>query len=154
MNDKIINLKKKKKKYDIVFSASVFDLFHHAHKELLEMMRAEGEKVIIFLHDDLSTYKNKGKFPVQSFEHRADNLYKTGLVDYVFKVENQDPSNNFISFIENVKPKTMLFMRGDDKWNGGEAPGLETIRDYHIPIKYKKYTKGISSSKIRDSLNK
>ena len=155
MNDLTINLKgiaySRKHKYHFAVTCGVFDLFHKGHKDLLELLALKGKKTIIFLHDDLSTYKNKDKFPVQNFKQRSENLYQTGLVDYIFKVEAPDPSEKFEFFLEKASDKKIIYVRGND-WK--DAPGLEVFRDYRIKILYKKYTKGISSSKLRDKLNK
>ena len=44
-------------------------------------------------------------------------------------------------------------MRGDDIWPGGEVPGLKFLKNKGIKIKFIPYTKGISSTKLRDKLN-
>ncbi len=106
---------------------------------------------VIFLHDDKSTFLNKGKFPVQSFDHRRRNLLSTGLVDYVIKVNSTTPADNFLYFIKNVNTKKIVYVRGDDMQI---YPGRQVIEDFKIKTIFKKYTAGVSSTKLRDELNK
>lgn len=137
-------------KKTIVFTCGVFDLFHNGHKELLELMRSLGDKVYIFLHDDRSTYENKNKFPVQSFEHRYDNLKETYLVNNIYKVAYPNPVNYFKSFVKIYGLKhNLIYVRGDD-WK--DAPGLDYLKEAGIKIIFKKYTQGISSTKLRSEL--
>ncbi len=140
--------------YDFAFCAAVFDMLHAGHINLLEQMRMAAYKTIIFLHDDLSTFKNKNKFPVQSFEHRKRNLLDSGLVDEVFKVNDPDPSKIFEEWTGQGKKnvdKRYIYMRGDD-WK--DFPGREVIEEREIPIVFVPYTKGISSTKLRDEISK
>ena len=135
----------------IIFGAGIFDLFHSAHRELLEMMRKEGDKTVIILHDDVSCYRVKDKFPVQDLEHRARNLRTTGLVNEIVYTYNTDPANEFEKVIKKYEGKnTLLYMRGDD-WTT-DFLGRHMLDKYKVPIKFKEYTKNISSSKLRDEL--
>jgi glycerol-3-phosphate cytidylyltransferase len=143
LNDKI-------KKYDIAFTAGVFDLFHFGHKKLLEMMKSKADYTIVFLHDDFSTYQNKNKFPVQNFRQRMENLEMTGLVDGICEVKESNPGKMFKTFLK-VYGKNVIYVRGND-WKN--APGLDVIKNAGVKIHFKKYTAGISSTKLRDKLSK
>ena len=110
-------------------------------------MRKSGDKVIMIIHDDLSCYKIKGKFPIQSVEHRKRNILLTGLVDKVLITKSTDPADQFQKVIS--KYKDILFIRGDDN---KDFPGKWLLDKHNIPIKFVKYTKGVSSSKIREYL--
>jgi cytidyltransferase-like protein len=144
----------------IVITCGVFDLIHEGHLELLEEMKNRYESInvcnsfveykpVIFLHDDFSTFQNKNKFPVQSFELRKRNLESLGFV--VIKVDKKNPKKEFSRFFKAFSFYSFLYIRGDDWF---EFPGVSVIRKYEIPILYKKYTKGISSTILRENLIK
>lgn len=110
-------------------------------------MMQNADEVIVFLHDDKSTYENKDKFPVQTYEHRRQNLLNTGLVDKVELVDTQDPSSQFKWFLRNEKD--VVYYRGDD-WE--DFPGKRVLEERGVPIVFKPYSEGISSTKLRDEL--
>ncbi len=131
----------------VVLTAAVMDLLHEGHQKLLRQMRKAGDKVVVVLHDDRSVFLIKGKVPVQSIEQRAKNLKITGLADQVLITKSVDPADQFVKVIR--KHKDIIFMRADDNKN---FPGKWIIDGYDIPIKYVKYTKGVSSTKLRKKL--
>jgi len=131
----------------LVFTCGVFDLFHAGHKELLENMQEVGDRVVVLLHDDKSTYANKERFPVQDYEHRRRNLLATGLVDDILMVDEADPSDSFKWFLH--KKDNVIFMRGDD-WQ--DFPGKQVLEERKVEIRLKKYKEDISSTKLRSEL--
>ena len=145
---------KKDKSAKIGLTAAVFDILHKGHFELLEEINKVCDYVIVVLHDDYSTFLNKNKFPIQSLDHRLNNLMLTGLVDEIIPTFKKNPVNEFKKVLKEYEGNEFIFMRGDDVWNGGKAPGVDYLEAHNIPIIYKKYTKGISSSLIRENLTK
>lgn len=147
--------KNKDKKVKIVFTIGVFDCLHQGHVKLFQNMRKHGEAVFALVHDDLSTFKNKGLFPIQDYNLREKNLLSSGLVDGVFPVNSADPANVIMKFISAVNHSAaqaygvtpeITFVRGDD-WR--DFPGKKTVEFLGIPIVYHKYTKKISTTKRR-----
>jgi len=138
------------KKYDVAIVACIMDMTHAGHIELLKLMKEKANKVWLFLHDDKSAYILKNKFPIQSLKHRKNNLFLTGLVDEIIDVYYTDPAPMFEIVILNNPNTKFIYVRGDDTL---EWPGKEIIKKYNIPIFYKKYTDGVSSTKLRDELN-
>ena len=139
------------KKYDVAIVACIMDMTHAGHIELLKLMRKMAKETWLFLHDDKSAYLLKNKFPVQSFEHRRKNLMSIGLVDSVIKVYDVDPGGYFEFELKNSPEKSFVYVLGDDT---EEWPGKKVIEKYKVPIIYKKYTEGVSSTKLRGKLNK
>ena len=139
-------------KYDIVLTIGCFDMLHHGHVQLLREMRNIGARVDVIVHDDISMFKNKGKFPVQYIRQRERNLKSIGIVDYVLETKDKDPSSTLNTYldIKKHKGKKIAFMRGND-WE--DFPGKDILEKYNIPIIYKEYTKGISSTKLRDEIS-
>jgi glycerol-3-phosphate cytidylyltransferase len=135
----------------VVFTAAVMDLCHIGHINLLKKMRERASKgiVIVVLHSDQSCFRIKGKFPIQSLEHRTKNLLSTGLVDTVIHTYETEPVNEFRTIILKHGQSELLFMRGDDNKN---FPAKQVIDTYEIPIEYIPYTKGVSSSSLREEL--
>jgi len=123
------------------------DLCHEGHLNLLKEMRKRGDKVVVVLHDDKSCFKIKGKIPLQSLKRRIENLKITGLVDKVLTTKDIDPCYIFYKVIN--KYDDVVFLRADDN---KDFPGKWIIDKYNIDIKYIKYTKGVSSTKIKKHL--
>lgn len=134
----------------IVFCAGIWDMLHSGHRDLLKRMREEAGygKVIAVIHSDESCYSIKQKFPVQDLKHRKRNLKRCGYVDKVLVTKEDDPYKCFQKIIN--MPGEHLYLRGDDV--KGEFPGRWFLEGRGVPIEFKPYTKGVSSSKIRDSL--
>lgn len=134
----------------IVFLAAIMDLLHKGHLNLLREMRKEGDKTIVILHDDLSCYQIKDKFPVQTLEHRKRNLKLTGLADEIMVCKSTDPHKEFLKVIKKYGKHELLYMRGDDLKK--DFPGQWLLEKHKVKIKFIGYTKGISSSKLIDLL--
>lgn len=131
-----------------VLNAGIYDLCHEGHLNLLRAMRKEADKLIIVIHDDISTFEIKDKIPVQTLEHRIRNLQITGLPDEIIPCYHTDPA---FEFERVIKQRTNLtYMRGDDLV--GEFPGKWMLDKYNIPIKYLPYTAGISSTQLKKQL--
>ena len=133
----------------IVISASILDLCHAGHLNLLREMRKSGDKSIMVLHDDYSCYKIKDKFPIWDLKRRIKVLKMTGLVDEIYIAKNPSPANQFKKIIKKYWGNDLIFIRGNDNLN---FPGKEVIDEYKIPIKFVEYTKGVSSTEIKELL--
>lgn len=114
-------------------------------------MSEKAKSLYIILHDDWSTFHNKGRVTIQTLEHRKKNI--TQALNFIGSqhtiVECFAPTpNQEIAHIINLEP-SMIYMRGDD-WK--DFPGKEALIANNIPIEYVSYTKKISTTKIRESL--
>ena len=127
-------------------------MLHEGHVNLLREMRRIGARVDVIVHNDVSIFQNKGKFPVQYIEHRKRNLRKSKLVNYVFETKEKDPSREIETYldIKTHNNKKIAYMRGND-WQ--DFPGKKILEKYNIPIIYIDYTKGVSSTKLRDEIS-
>ena len=134
----------------LVFTASVMDLLHEGHINLLKKMKAEGDLVLVVLHDGFTTFENKRKLPIENLEKRTRNLIDTGLVDIIRYTFEKEPVKAFKKIIKDYGDKfELLFMRGND-WL--EYPAKSILDKNNIPVKIIEYTKEISSSKLRNEL--
>jgi glycerol-3-phosphate cytidylyltransferase len=131
----------------VAFTASIMDMCHDGHINLLKEMRKRGDYVVVVIHSDEACFRIKNKFPIQSTQHRKKNILSTGLVDKVYVTKSIDPADKFAKILR--KHKNRVFVRGDDNMNppGKWLLDLQGVEQVYIP-----YTKGISSSKLRDGL--
>lgn len=156
--------KPKRKLPFAVLTVGCFDMLHEGHVNLLRKMEeaSEGEKfraynVFIIIHDDLSIFENKGRFPVQDHVQRSENLRKLGYqkITYCY---NADPTTELMILLTELRRmkeageiEGIIYMRGDD-W--GDFPGKKYLDQEGIEIRFIKYTKGVSSTQRHDELNK
>lgn len=135
----------------IILNAGIYDLCHRGHIELLKKMRAAGDKVVVVIHDDQSAYDIKGKIPIQSIKQRCRNLFITKLVDEIYVTTKTDPGLIFEEVIHAYKDDTVVYMRGDDLL---DFPGKWMLDRCGIKIDFVEYTKGVSSTAIKEELLK
>lgn len=135
----------------VVLTAAIMDLCHRGHLNLLKRMRelADDGQVIVILHDDQSCFDIKGRFPIQSLEHRMNNVLRTRLVDSVMFTRSMNPAKEFEKVIKKHGAENIVFMRGNDNEN---YPGKDVIDSHNINSVFIPYTKGVSSSIIREEL--
>jgi cytidyltransferase-like protein len=140
------------KPYDVAITCGVFDMLHQGHAELFAKMREMAGMVVVIVHDDLSTWKNKGKMPVQSCSHRMSNISRLYVADMLYAVEDADPGkriDGIVDVLNMTGTKRMVYVRGDD-WK--DFPGRDMVERLGIDIEFKPYTKGISSTQRRSEL--
>lgn len=139
----------------LVFTAAVMDLCHEGHINLMREMRQEAGrdgKVLVILHDDKSIYETKGKIPIQSLAQRIENIRIVGLVDEILTSSNyRHLARTFEYVIHEYWNYDKVFMRGDD-WE--QFPARATLKTWNIPIKFIPYTKGVSSTLLREEIRR
>lgn len=134
----------------LCFTAGVMDMLHEGHLNVLAQMKLRGDVTAVVLHDGFTTFKNKSKLPVEPIEKRVRNLIDCGLVDIIRITYEEEPVKEFQGIINRYKNLfNLIFMRGDD-WK--DFPGRNIIEASGIPIEFISYTKGISSSLLREVL--
>jgi glycerol-3-phosphate cytidylyltransferase len=134
----------------LVFTCGVFDLFHEGHQNLLKEMSKRGDLTLAVVHDGFTTFTNKKKLPIEDLSKRTRNLIDSGMVDIIMHTYEKEPHRTFETVINRYGNKfDLLFVRGDD-WKS--FPGIETLQANLIPIEYIPYTKGVSSTKLRNEL--
>lgn len=125
------------------------DVLHDGHVELLRLMRAEADVVVVILHDDRSCWQLKGKVPIQSVRQRVRSVRVTGLADRVWVTQSTDPTDVFARVARTFRGE-LTYYRGDDLTDG--FPGHWWLQSHRIPVRFKPYSQGVSSSAIRDGL--
>jgi D-beta-D-heptose 7-phosphate kinase / D-beta-D-heptose 1-phosphate adenosyltransferase len=144
---------KEHKQYGLAITIGVFDMLHAGHINLFRQMKARADRILVLVHDDSSTFENKSKFPVQEVQHRVRNIYQTKLADYVMIVYQADPSEKMKEILKHPEfvSRTLVYVRGDD-WQ--DFPARKVIEGAKIPIEFVEYTKGVSSTQLRDEISK
>ena len=131
----------------IGYTTGVYDLFHVGHLNLFKNAKGMCDKLIVGVTvDELVSYK--GKKALIPFEDRIELVRSCKLVDAAV------PQYNMDKLTACKKLGAQILFVGDDwygteKWQNYE----QEFSNYGIKIIYFPYTKGISSTKIREALN-
>jgi glycerol-3-phosphate cytidylyltransferase len=130
----------------IGYTSGVYDLFHIGHLNLLKNAKGMCDKLIVGVTtDDLSLYK--GKTPMIPFEERLEIVRNIKFVDAVVPQESMDK----LSMCKKLKAN-ILFV-GDDWYNTPKWKHIENdLAEIGVSVVYFPYTKGISSTKIGQTL--
>ena len=135
--------------YGVALTVGVFDMLHEGHVNLLQKMHRCATNVHAIVHDDYSTFLNKGRFPVQSLDVRRANLKH--FVERERVSFDPDPSKAIADEIARARwsGATVVYVRGDD-WL--DFPGKQVVIEAGVPLEFIPYTQGISSTERRDEL--
>ena len=130
----------------IGYTAGVYDLFHIGHLNLLKNAKGMCDKLVVGVTvDELVSYKNKKAFI--PYEERIEMVRSCRYVDAVVPQDNMDK----LSMCKKLGA-SYLFV-GDDWYGTEEWKSYEKeFSENNIKIIYFPYTKGISSTKIRNIL--
>ena len=132
----------------IGYTAGVYDLFHVGHLNLLKNAKGMCDKLIVGVStDDVVSYK--GKKALIPFEDRLEIVRSIKYVDAVVPQYDMDKLTMCKKLCADI-----LFV-GDDwyqtpKWEDYE----QEFAKEKIQIVYFPYTKGVSSTRIREALLK
>ena len=130
----------------IGYTAGVFDLFHIGHLNLLKNAKGMCDKLVVGVSvDELVAYK--GKCALIPFEDRIEIIRACKYVDAAIPQYDMDK----LSACKKLGA-TMLFV-GDDWYATKQWQQYEKdFEDDGIEIVYFPYTKGVSSTKITETL--
>lgn len=136
-----------------LYTGGTFDLFHDGHVNLLKRCKLLSDKVVVSLNSDDFIFNYKGSYPVMSYEQRKTILESCIYVDSV--IPNINGANSKTSILE-VNPDIIAIgsdwaykdyytqMGFDQQW----------LDDHNIMLLYIPYTTTISSTKIKNKINK
>jgi len=136
-------------KINNVYIALTVDILHHGHINLIEAARGYGKLTVGILTD--TAVANYKKLPLLNFDQRKKIIENIKGVLKVVPQTNWDYSQN----IKKYKPD--IFVHGDD-WTTGNQLNLRKNALIALKIHGGKlveipYTKGISSSALRETQN-
>ncbi len=138
-----------KKKIVIGYTTGVFDLFHIGHVRILKKAKSLCDKLIVGVSTDRLVKKYKKKYPVMKHKERIEVVKSIKYADYVV---SQNTLNKFTSW---KKLKYDFIFVGDDWFATNKWRELDKkFKALGVRIVYLPYTKGTSSTKINNILNK
>lgn len=133
----------------IGYTTGVFDMFHIGHLNILQRAKAQCEYLIVGVSTDELVQHEKHKTPIIPFAHRCAIVE---AIKYVDKVVPQQDKNKFAAWERYHFNK--MFVGSD--WKGTEAWNKfeEQFAPVGVEIVYLDHTDGISSTILRDKLNR
>ena len=127
-----------------VITYGTFDLLHYGHINLLRRAKSLGDYLIVGLSTDEFNNKEKNKECYFDYENRKLLLDAVRYVDCVI------PENNWEQKISDIQKYNIdVFVIGDD-WKGK----FDYLKDFGVEVVYLPRTKEISTSKIKNDLNR
>ena len=127
-----------------VITYGTFDLLHYGHINLLRRAKSLGDYLIVGLSTDEFNNKEKNKECYFDYENRKLLLDAVRYVDCVI------PENNWEQKISDIQKYNIdVFVIGDD-WKGK----FDYLEDIGIEVVYLPRTKEISTTKIKNDLNR
>lgn len=131
----------------IGYTTGVFDLFHIGHLNILKKAKSECDYLIVGVTTDEEVERVKNKKPIIPFEERVQ------IVEAIKYVDQVVPENNTDKLLAWETLKFNRIFKGDDwkgtpKWNRYE----EEFSKNDVEVVYFSYTKGTSSTQIREVL--
>lgn len=129
------------------YTTGVFDLFHIGHLNILKKAKLECDYLIVGVTTDEEVERVKNKRPIIPFEERVQIVEAIKYVDQVVAENNTDKLQAWGNL------KFNRIFKGDDwkgtpKWNHYE----EEFSKNNVEVVYFSYTKGTSSTQIRQVL--
>ena len=126
------------KKYKKGYTAGVFDMFHIGHLNILKKAKEQCDYLVVAVTTDELCQKRKNKLPIINFKDRVEIVKSIRYVDEVVKNLNCD----------------VIFVGSD--WKNTEAWNeLEKkLKKINVDVVYFDYTSGISSTILRNKINK
>ena len=127
------------------YLSGTFDLFHIGHLNLLKRAKQQCDYLIVGVHESGAW---KGKETFIPFEERVEILKSIKYVDEVHKSLTED------SDAWNIYHFDKLFVGDDYKGSKRFLKYEQFFRDKGVEIVYFPYTKGTSSTQLREKLMK
>ncbi len=133
----------------IGYTTGVYDMFHIGHLNILKRAKAQCDYLIVGVSTDELVQKDKNKIPIIPFQDRCEIV---SAIKYVDKVVPQDNKDKFSAWEKYGFNK--MFVGSDWKGTPQWAKFEEQFAPVGVEIVYLDHTDGISSTILRDRLNK
>ncbi len=137
------------KKYKIGYTTGVYDMFHVGHLNILKKAKEQCDFLIVGVSTDELVMDYKNKVPIIPFE---DRIAIVGAIKYVDQVVPQNTMDKYDAW------KSLHFdviFHGDDWKNTDTYNDIENrLKKEGVQFVYFPYTKGISSSMLREKIKK
>ena len=138
------------KKYNVGFTAGVFDLFHVGHLNLFENCKKMCSHLIVGVCDDEYVRYIKNKEPIFPLEERVRIISSLKCVDEVIVISFKEIDDKML-VLEKIKFDVLF--SGDD-WKGSERyiKTEEQFSKVGVSIEYLPYTKSVSTTEIKNKI--
>lgn len=137
------------KKYKTGYTDGVYDLFHVGHLNMIQTAKAQCETLIVGVHGDAV---------VEEYKHHRPIINEVDRRRIVESIKGVDQA-----VINRIRDKIKLWelyhfdvifigddWKGTDRWNRFE----KELAKVHVDVVYVPYTKGISTTDIREMISK
>lgn len=134
-----------------LYTGGTFDILHYGHINFLKKCKKIADHITIALNTDKFIYEYKGILPVFSFEERVKSLKVLGLADEIIPNFGGKDSKPAILY---AKPNIIAI--GDDWAKKDYFSQMQFTEEWldenDIVLVYLSYTKGISTTEIKNRL--
>lgn len=133
----------------IGYTTGVFDMFHIGHLNILRRAKEKCDYLIVGVSTDECVESYKHKLPVIPYDQRAAIVEAIKYVDEVVPQTTMDK-------LEFLKQRHFDVMFHGDEWKGTELYNRyeQEFAKYDARIEYLTHTEGISSSMLREKIQK
>ena len=137
------------KKYKVGYTTGVFDMFHIGHLNILRRAKEQCEYLIVGVTTDRLCEKNKKKLPIIC---EAERIAIVEAIRYVDRVVKQDDMDKLGAVKEYSVDAVFVGSdwQGTSSWERYE----KEFATVGCEVVYLKHTDGISSTVLRERLNK
>lgn len=136
-----------KKKYKIGYTDGVYDLFHVGHLNMIETAKQNCEYLIVGVHADAVVEEYKHRRPIINETDRRRIIESMKGVDRAVINQFRDKLRLWELYHFDV-----IFIgddwKGTDRWNRFE----QILAEVNVDVVYVPYTKGISTTEIREKI--
>ena len=134
-------------KIRVGYTSGVYDLFHIGHLNLLKNAKGLCDRLIVGItSDELVSYKNKKAV--------IPHLERMEIVRNIKHVDAVVPQNDMDKFTMWEKLKFDVLFVGDDWFKTDKWEKInKQLKEVGVDVVYFPYTKGVSSTKINETLN-
>ncbi len=135
------------KKYKIGYTDGVYDLFHVGHLNMIQTAKQNCEYLIVGVHGDSV---------VEEYKHRAPIINENDRRRIIASIKGVDRAE-ITRFRDKLKLWELyhfdvIFIgddwKGTDRWNRFE----KVLAEVNVDVVYVPYTKGISTTEIREKI--
>ncbi len=139
------------KKYHIGYVAGVFDLFHIGHLNLLRRAKEQCDYLIVGVVTDEGVYKNKHTETFIPFEERLEIVQACCYVDEAVGIPYEfcDTKDAYLKFQFDAQFSGSDYV-DDSDWKRKQI----FLREHGAELVFFPYTESVSSSKLKQIINK
>ncbi len=133
----------------IGYTTGVYDLFHIGHLNLLRRAKEQCDYLIVGVSTDNLVQEYKNKTPIIPYEERVEIIKAIRYVDEVVPQINRDKFKAWEKYQFN-----RMFVGDDWKNSSLFSEVEEKFKEVGVELVYFPYTKGTSSTLLREVINK